>query len=142
MSSAGYREQAVSDYGVDAQVEVIENNEPTGRLIGLQIKTGSSYRPRGDDFVFYGELRHLENWARHSLPAFLVLHDPDKNLTLWQKVERRLVNVPRADGQSWCRAETSSMPQPRHSSQTPSSTTISRSAARWQAGQLYTLPNL
>jgi hypothetical protein len=89
-----FREQAVSDYGLDAQVEVVENNEPTGRLFGLQIKTGSSYfRPRGNDFVFYGELRHLEYWARHSLPVFLVLHDPEKNLTLWQKVERRLANV-------------------------------------------------
>jgi hypothetical protein len=64
-----------------ANLVVIErystNNEPTGKLIALQIKTGASYfRPKGDDFVFYGELRHLEYWTRHSLPMFLVLHDP------------------------------------------------------------------
>jgi len=60
----------------------------------LQIKTGASYfRPNGDDFVFYGELRHLEYWTRHSLLVFLILHDPDRNLTVWQKVERRLANV-------------------------------------------------
>ena len=89
-----FREQAVSDYGVDAQVEVVENNEPTGKLIALQIKTGASYfRPKGSDFVFYGELRHLDYWSRHSLPVFLVLHDPERKLTLWQKVERRLANV-------------------------------------------------
>src|SRR5262249_28620698 len=89
-----FREQPVSDYGIDAQVEVVENNEPTGKLIALQIKTGASYfRPNGDDFVFYGELRHLEYWTRHSLPVFLILHDPDRNLTVWQKVERRLANV-------------------------------------------------
>jgi len=89
-----FREQAVSDYGVDAQVEVVENNEPTGKLIALQIKTGASYfRSKGSDFVFYGELRHLDYWSRHSLPVFLVLHNPEKKLTLWQKVERRLANV-------------------------------------------------
>src|SRR5258708_29082347 len=89
-----FREQTVSDYGIDAQVEVVENNEPTGKLIALQIKTGASYfRPKGDDFVFYGELRHLEYWTRHSLPMFLVLHDPEKKLTLWQKVERPLAHV-------------------------------------------------
>jgi hypothetical protein len=89
-----FREQPVSDYGIDAQVEVVENNEPTGKLIALQIKSGPShFRPRGDDFVFYGELRHLDYWTRHSLPVFLILHDPDRNLTLWQKVERRFANV-------------------------------------------------
>jgi hypothetical protein len=77
-----FREQTISDYGIDAQVEVVENNEPTGKLIALQIKTGASYfRPKGENFVFYGELRHLEYWTRHSLPVFLVLHDPEKKLT-------------------------------------------------------------
>jgi hypothetical protein len=94
-----FREQTISDYGIDAQVEVVENNEPTGKLIALQIKTGASYfRPKGENFVFYGELRHLEYWTRHSLPVFLVLHDSEKKLTLWQKVERRLAHV---TGKGW-----------------------------------------
>src|SRR5262249_4360686 len=38
-----FREQPVSDYGIDAQVEVVENNKPTGKLIALQIKTGSRW---------------------------------------------------------------------------------------------------
>jgi hypothetical protein len=89
-----FREQPVSDYGIDALVEVIENKEPTGKLIALQIKTGASYfRPKANGFVFYGELRHLEYWTRHSLPVFLILHDPFRNLTLWQRVERRLAHV-------------------------------------------------
>ncbi|MGO9047789.1 MAG: DUF4365 domain-containing protein [Xanthobacteraceae bacterium] len=89
-----FREQPVADYGIDALVEVIENNEPTGKLIALQIKTGDSYfRPKGNGYVFYGELRHLKYWTRHSLPVFLILHDPARNLTLWQKVERRVATV-------------------------------------------------
>jgi hypothetical protein len=89
-----FREQMVSDFGIDTQVEVVENNEPTGKLIALQIKSGASYfRRKGNDFVFYGEKRHLEYWIRHSLPVFLILHDPDRNLVLWQKVERRLANI-------------------------------------------------
>jgi Domain of unknown function (DUF4365) len=89
-----FREQPVSDYGIDALVEVVENNKPTGKLIALQIKTGAAYfRPKANGFVFYGALRHLEYWTRHSLPVFLILHDPANNLTLWQKVERRLAHV-------------------------------------------------
>jgi hypothetical protein len=87
-----FREQSVSDHGVDAQVEEIVDGKPTGKLIALQIKTGTSYfRPLGKDFVFYGEQRHLDYWTHHRLPVYIILHNPDTGLTLWQKFERRLV---------------------------------------------------
>ena len=35
-----FREQAISDYGIDAQAEIFEFGKPTGKLIALQIKTG------------------------------------------------------------------------------------------------------
>ena len=79
---------------IDAQVEVVEFHQPTGKLIALQIKTGHSYfRKHGEDYVFHGKQRHLDYWTNHSLPVFLILHDPDRNLTIWQKVERHLVEV-------------------------------------------------
>jgi hypothetical protein len=87
-----FRRQLESDYGIDAQVEVRENNEPTGQLIGLQIKSGPSYfRKQGNDYVYYGEQRHLKYWDRHSLPVLLVLHNPVDGMTLWQRVERHMV---------------------------------------------------
>ena len=89
-----FREQTVSDFGIDAQSEVFEEEKPTGKLIALQIKTGASYfRPHGSDYIFYGEKRHLEYWLGHSLLIFLVLHDPDRDLTLWQKIDRGLARV-------------------------------------------------
>ena len=72
-----FREQAVSDFGIDAQAEVVEFDKPTGKLMALQIKIGASYfRKHGEDFIFYGEQRHLDYWLGHSLPVFLILHDP------------------------------------------------------------------
>jgi hypothetical protein len=94
-----FREQTVSDVGIDAQVEVVEHDKATGKLIALQIKTGSSYfRKHGSDYIYYGEQRHLDYWLGHSLPVFLILHDPDRKLTLWQKVERHLA---RATDNGW-----------------------------------------
>jgi Domain of unknown function (DUF4365) len=87
-----FREQPIGDYGVDAHIEEMVNGRPTGKLIALQIKTGKSYfRPQGDDFVFYGAKRHLEYWTHHRLPVYVIIHDPENGLTLWQKFERRLV---------------------------------------------------
>jgi hypothetical protein len=37
-----FREQPTSDYGVDAHVEIKRDGRPTGRLLGLQLKTGRS----------------------------------------------------------------------------------------------------
>lgn len=88
-----FREQPTSDFGIDAQAEKLDDGgEGTGKLVALQIKTGRSwFRKRGDDYVFYGEPRHRHYWTNHSLPVFIVLHDPESDLTLWQKVELHLL---------------------------------------------------
>ena len=38
-----FREQPVDDYGIDAQIEIVENKCATGKLIAVQIKSGNSY---------------------------------------------------------------------------------------------------
>ncbi|WP_096701364.1 DUF4365 domain-containing protein [Magnetospirillum sp. 15-1] len=87
-----FRDQPVSDYGVDAHAEIVEDGEPTGKLIALQIKSGSSFfKKRGNGYVFRGEARHLSYWTNHSLPVILILHNPETQLTVWTKIERHLV---------------------------------------------------
>jgi hypothetical protein len=90
-----FREQHESDFGIDAHVETTgKDGKPSGKLLALQIKSGSSYfRPHGVDYIYHGELRHLEYWTRHCLPVFIVLHHPETGLTLWQKVEKRLATI-------------------------------------------------
>ena len=86
-----FRRQLESDFGIDAQVEIANENGPTGQLIALQIKSGESYfRARGSSFVYYGEDRHLSYWENHSLPVILILHNPKTGLTLWHRIERHL----------------------------------------------------
>lgn len=86
-----FRPQEVSDVGIDALVEILDNDEPTGKLIALQIKTGQSYfRKSGDDYVLSIDNTHMEYWAKYDLPVYIILADPKKQLFLWQKVERRL----------------------------------------------------
>jgi hypothetical protein len=38
-----FREQLTDDYGIDAQVEIADGHNALGALIGIQIKSGSSY---------------------------------------------------------------------------------------------------
>lgn len=32
-----FREQPIHDYGIDAHVEVVDNGQPTGKLIAIQV---------------------------------------------------------------------------------------------------------
>lgn len=77
-----------NDYGIDAFVEEVINNKVTGRMIGLQIKTGKSYvkRNSNDEIVYSGDLKHLNYWTNHSLPIILVLCDPDTGICYWKLI--------------------------------------------------------
>jgi hypothetical protein len=78
-----------TDVGIDMEVEICENGEPTGQLIGLQIKSGKSYFK--EDFLgeitYRGKLVHLKYWLKHSLPIFLILYNPETENTIWQKID-------------------------------------------------------
>lgn len=73
-----FREQPVQDYGIDAHVEIVENDAATGQLFGLQIKTGRSWfeeeTPEG--YVFRSDNEHVEYWLGHSLPVVVTLVIP------------------------------------------------------------------
>ena len=82
-----FREQTIADWGIDAQVEVANDSGPTGRLLALQIKSGKSFfQKKTGNIVFHGKRRHLEYWISHSLPVVIVIHNPETNETLWQRV--------------------------------------------------------
>lgn len=88
------REQPISDYGIDMHIEIAMNGNPTGQLLGLQIKTGSSYftNDKGHAYVFdRGDKRHLEYWLDQAIPVLLVLCDQLNGLILWVHVERSKV---------------------------------------------------
>ena len=38
-----FREQPTEDYGIDAQVEIVEGEAVSGKLLALQIKSGPSW---------------------------------------------------------------------------------------------------
>lgn len=84
-----FREHFVHDLGIDAHIELFDSyGYPTGRFIGVQIKSGRSYfRGCGENVAkFYFADRHRAYWQQHQMPVILVLHDPDSNRLIWQHV--------------------------------------------------------
>ncbi len=83
-----FREQTESDYGVDAHAELIQSEQPTGQLLGIQLKSGSSYLTESvkDGYVFRTDKKHVEYWKKHALPVIICLCDIDKRVIYWQAV--------------------------------------------------------
>ncbi len=95
-----FREQTTHDYGIDAHVEIVENERPTGRLIALQIKAGLSFfQGEVDDaYVFRTDDKHVAYWVGHSMPVVLVLYNPETEQAYWQHVSRDTVET---TGKGW-----------------------------------------
>lgn len=82
-----FREQPIVDMGIDAHIELVADDNPTGKLVALQIKSGGgNFHETDADLVYYGKLEHLDYWTGHSLPVVLVAHVPERNLTCWVHV--------------------------------------------------------
>jgi hypothetical protein len=90
-----FREQSTSDFGVDAQAEGVRGGSPTGRLVGLQIKTGPSYfeEPCDGGWKFRPKKRHIRYWLDHSLPVFILLVDLETETIYWQEVSERTLET-------------------------------------------------
>jgi hypothetical protein len=83
-----FREQSESDYGIDAHSELIDSEQPTGRLFAMQLKSGPSYLSETcpDGYVFRTDKKHVEYWQNHSLPVLICLCDIDSKTIYWQVV--------------------------------------------------------
>lgn len=86
------REQYVADQGIDTQVEIVENGNPTGLLYCIQVKTGKSYiNATRVGITYYADERHVNYWLNHSLPVLLVICDPESDTKYWDFVTRQNV---------------------------------------------------
>lgn len=75
------------DLGVDGFIELVNAEVASGRLIGIQIKTGDSYISRStDEFVVDVDARHLDYWLNFMVPVIIVCYTPSKNLAVWVSV--------------------------------------------------------
>ncbi len=88
-----YREQAVEDYGIDAHLEVVEDDESvTGELIAVQVRSRERPFDRiGGGWMVRDSLDHLDYWLGHVLPVILVIYDTGSERAYWQRVSRHTV---------------------------------------------------
>ena len=95
-----FREQPIADMGIDAHIEIVEDGEPSGVVIGVQIKSGDSHvvRKKGS-LVFYFNNVHYNYWTKHSLPLLLIIYLPNSRITYWQFLNK--ITIKKSKKKNW-----------------------------------------
>ena len=91
-----WREQPIADMGIDAHVELVEDGNPKGMLVGVQVKTGKgNFHETADAYTYYIDETHYDYWITHSLPVVLIAHIPETGETLWAVVHENSIEKTR-----------------------------------------------
>ncbi len=87
-----WRDLLQEDVGVDGSIELVLDGAPTGKLVGVQVKSGSSYirASNGETFRFYPTLDDLEYWRKLVIPLVLVVFDPSSSSLYWIDITREV----------------------------------------------------
>jgi hypothetical protein len=89
-----WRPTPCHDLGIDGQIEFLEPKTAysTGYILAIQSKSGPSYFEHEDkDTVkYYPDRKHRDYWKRLAFPVVLVLHDPERDLTVYSRVKNQL----------------------------------------------------
>jgi hypothetical protein len=95
-----FRSQPTEDYGIDAHAEVVDGEDVWGRLLALQIKSGTSWfgEPGPGGWWFRPDAKHVRYWLKHSLPVVVVLYHPLTKVCYWQLVTRTTLHPTSAGG--------------------------------------------
>ena len=95
-----FRREEDSDFGIDGQIEIVEKEMATGRLIAAQVKAGESYfeEKNQEGIVYRGDIEHLNQWSNHSLSVIVILCDLKNKVAYWQHVNRENVEL---TGKAW-----------------------------------------
>ncbi|MBO0591224.1 DUF4365 domain-containing protein [Cellulophaga sp. E16_2] len=82
-----FREQTTSDVGIDAIIEQVDNNNPTGKLIAIQIKSGKgNFHISENKITYYASNIHYNYWLSLNIPVLLVAHLPETEETFWIEI--------------------------------------------------------
>ena len=84
-----FRELKTADFGIDGQIEIVENGQATGKIISVQIKSGNSYlkNNHSESWSVYIPKKTVNYWISHSVPVLLILVDTNSKKCYWTRAD-------------------------------------------------------
>lgn len=92
-----FREIPTLDFGIDGQIEIVEDGNPQNKLIAVQIKSGSSYltetkESEGKYFTYYPTRIHYHYWLNSAIPVIGIFRS-DEGVLYWQKLSADTIEM-------------------------------------------------
>ncbi|WP_055669066.1 DUF4365 domain-containing protein [Desnuesiella massiliensis] len=77
------------DYGIDCYIEIVLENRPTNFLIGVQSKSGTSYKKGETDkgFYIYFSDADISYWLASNIPVFVSFYDENEKKLYFKHVQ-------------------------------------------------------
>ncbi|HRP36314.1 MAG: hypothetical protein BGO87_07410 [Flavobacteriia bacterium 40-80] len=83
-----FREQALVDVGIDALIEIIKEQNPSGKFIASQIKSGKgNFHEKEKSWTYYTSDIHYNYWLNTNLPVILIAYIPEESSAYWISIE-------------------------------------------------------
>jgi hypothetical protein len=86
-----------SDLGIDGLLEFVRDKESTGKLVGVQVKSGNSYYSQKHRQCALPVDGHRDYWAKYSVPVIGVVYIPALQKAYWIDVQPYLERDPEAN---------------------------------------------
>ena len=83
-----------NDVGIDALIELVKNERPTGNFIASQIKSGNSYFDKKANLCKIPIGDHRDYWSNHSLPVYGIVYIPELDTAYWVNIKSYLNENP------------------------------------------------
>ncbi|MDB0610735.1 DUF4365 domain-containing protein [Tenacibaculum maritimum] len=82
-----FREQTISDVGIDAIIEQVDDGYPTGKLIAVQIKSGKgNFHLSDKKITHYVSNIHYNYWLSLNIPIILIAYFPESDEIYWNEI--------------------------------------------------------
>ena len=79
-----FRMQPLVDVGIDAMIEAVMENLPTGKFIGAQIKSGkSNFHSTEKSWTYYASDIHYNYWTNCNIPVILIGYILEEETAYW-----------------------------------------------------------
>jgi len=83
-----------NDIGLDAIIELFSNNKPTGKLIAIQVKAGSSYVDIKKQICKFNISGHKDYWLKHNLDVYGIVYSPELLQAYYLDIKKSLLQYP------------------------------------------------
>lgn len=100
------------DYGIDLEVEIVEKERVTNKVLWLQIKAKECIKPEAKSVSYQMKTKHLKYYESCSIPVIILFYIKSQNLFYYLFIQRFISETISVNNPDWRKKKTVSIKFP------------------------------